>query len=115
VDSPDRDGAVGRRPTAPPTGRRFLSRLRTALLRLLRGLWARSERYDAPRAPQSQAARMQQNPDAPSERIALAYELARRRVPASWIAARCAVPHAFAELIIAEVTDTPGTTPLRRD
>jgi hypothetical protein len=50
-----------------------------------------------------------QDPDAPSERIALAYELARRRVPANWIAARCALPHAFVELIIAEVADTPGT------
>ena len=55
-----------------------------------------------------------QDPDAPSERIALAYELARRRVPANWIAARCALPHAFVELIIAEVADTPGT-PRRRD
>lgn len=115
MNSPDRDGAVGRRPTAPPTGQRFLSRLRAALPRLLRGLWARSERYDAPRPPRSDPARMQQNPDAPSERIALAYELARRRVPATWISARCALPHAFAELIIAEVTDTPGTTPRRRD
>jgi hypothetical protein len=60
------------------------------------------------------AAHSPQDPDAPSERIALAYELARRRVPANWIAARCALPHAFVELIIAEVADTPGT-PRRRD
>lgn len=58
--------------------------------------------------------RVTQDPDAPSERIALAYELARRRVPASWIAARCALPHAFVELIIAEVADSPGA-PRRRD
>jgi hypothetical protein len=56
----------------------------------------------------------QQDPDAPSERIRLAYELARRRVPGNWIAARCALPHAFVELIIAEVADSPGA-PRRRD
>jgi hypothetical protein len=65
--------------------------------------------------PDVGAARGPQDPDAPSERIALAYELARRQVPANWIAARCALPHAFVELIIAEVADTPGTTPRRRD
>ena len=60
------------------------------------------------------AAHAPQDPDAPSERIGLAYELARRRVPANWIAARCALPHAFVELIIAEVADSPGA-PRRRD
>jgi hypothetical protein len=75
---------------------------------------AASATYDAPPAAYLTAAHASQDPDAPSERIGLAYELARRRVPASWIAARCALPHAFVELIIAEVTDTPGT-PRRRD
>jgi hypothetical protein len=56
-----------------------------------------------------------QDPDAPSVRIALAYELARRQVPATWISARCALPQAFVEMIVAEVADTPGTPPRRRD
>ena len=83
--------------------------------RLARRAWAKSERYEAPQMPDVAAAHPPQDPDAPSERIALAYELARRQVPANWIAARCALPHAFVELIIAEVADTPGTAPRRRD
>ena len=70
--------------------------------------------YEAAPMPYLVAAHAPQDPDAPSERIGLAYDLARRRVPANWIAARCALPHAFVELIIAEVADTPGT-PRRRD
>jgi hypothetical protein len=117
VNSPDRDGAPGRRRTAPPSRSGFFGRLRLALGRLARRAWARSERYEAPRTPDRAAAHppQDQDPDAPSERIALAYELARRRVPANWIAARCALPHAFVELIIAEVADTPGAAPRRRD
>jgi hypothetical protein len=115
VNSPDRNGAPGRRQTAPDSGLRFFARLRAWLVRFVRMAWAKSERYDSPRMPSVAAAHGAQDPDAPSERIALAYELARRQVPANWIAARCALPHAFVELIIAEVTDTPGTTPRRRD
>lgn len=85
------------------------------MLRVARWAWAHSERYDAPQMPYMAAARSPQDPDAPSERIALAYELARRQVPANWIANRCALPYAFVELIIAEVADTPGTPPRRRD
>ena len=70
--------------------------------------------YEAPPMAYLAASHAPQDPDAPSERIGLAYELARRRVPANWIAARCALPHAFVELIIAEVADSPGT-PRRRD
>jgi hypothetical protein len=83
--------------------------------RLVRRAWAKSERYDAPQMPYVVAAHAPQDPDAPSERIALAYELAKRAVPANWIAARCDLPHAFVELIIAEVADSPGTAPRRRD
>lgn len=115
MNSPDRDGAPGRPQSAPDSGLRFFARLRARLVRLLRLAWAKSERYDSPRMPDAASARGPQDPDAPSERIALAYELARRQVPANWIAARCALPHAFVELIIAEVADTPGTTPRRRD
>lgn len=92
-----------------------MSRLLAMMLRLVRRAWAKSERYDAPLTPHAAAAHAAQDPDLPSERIALAYELARRQVPASWISARCALPHAFVELIIAEVADTPGTPPRRRD
>ena len=70
--------------------------------------------YEVPSMAYMAAAYTPQDPDAPSERIGLAYELARRRVPAGWIAARCALPHAFVDLIIAEVADSPGT-PRRRD
>ena len=70
--------------------------------------------YQAPPTAYAAASRKAQDPDAPSERIGLAYELARRRVPANWIAARCGLPHAFVELIIAEVADSPGA-PRRRD
>ena len=70
--------------------------------------------YEVAPLPYPTAPHPPQDPDAPSERIGLAYELARRRVPANWIAARCALPHAFVELIIAEVADSPGT-PRRRD
>jgi hypothetical protein len=70
--------------------------------------------YEGPPMTYTTASHTPQDPDAPSERIGLAYELARRRVPANWIAARCALPHAFVELIIAEVADSPGT-PRRRD
>ncbi|HTJ70113.1 MAG TPA: hypothetical protein VL551_21430 [Actinospica sp.] len=105
MNLPDRDGA---------TGPRRLGRLRAALLRLARRAWAKSERQDVP-PPYHAAPLPPLDPDAPSERIALAYELARRRVPANWIAARCALPYAFAELIVAEVADTPGTAPRRRD
>lgn len=115
MNSPDRDGAPGRPQSAPDSGLRLFARLRARLVRLVRQAWAKSERYDSPRMPDAAAARGPQDPDAPSERIALAYELARRQVPANWIAARCALPHAFVELIIAEVADTPGTTPRRRD
>lgn len=115
MNSPDRDGAPGRPQSAPDSGLRFFARLRARLVRLVRLAWAKSERYDSPRMSDAAAARGPQDPDAPSERIALAYELARRQVPANWIAARCALPHAFVELIIAEVADTPGTTPRRRD
>ena len=69
---------------------------------------------EPPRTATMAPSRLTQDPDAPSERIALAYELARRRVPANWIAARCALPYAFVELIIAEVADSPGA-PRRRD
>ncbi len=71
-------------------------------------------RYAAPPTARAAAARKPQDPDAPSERIGLAYELARRRVPANWISARCGLPYAFVELIIAEVADSPGA-PRRRD
>ena len=90
-----------------------MGRLLAMMLRLVRRAWAKSERYDAPELPHPLSA--DQEPDAPSERIALAYELARRQVPVNWIAARCALPHAFAELIVAEVGDTRGTPPRRRD
>ena len=70
--------------------------------------------YEVSPMPYPAASHAPQDPDAPSERIGLAYELARRRVPANWIAARCALPHAFVELIIAEVADSPGA-PRRRD
>ena len=93
-----------------------MSRLLAMMLRLMRRAWAKSERYDAPVKPYRHEARhAPQDPDAPSERIALAYELARRQVPANWISSRCALPHAFVELIVAEVADSPGTTPRRRD
>lgn len=69
--------------------------------------------HEAPRMAYLASPPAPQDLDAPSERIALAYELARRRVPASWIAARCALPHAFVDLIVAEVADSPG--PRRRD
>ena len=113
MNSPDRDEAAGRS-RAEPARPGMFGRLRAALVRLTKLAWAKSERYDAPRMPDAAASGAAQNPDEPSERIALAYELARRRVPANWIAARCALPHAFAELIIAEVADTPGTPPRRR-
>ncbi|MBR7828273.1 hypothetical protein KDK95_18305 [Actinospica sp. MGRD01-02] len=115
MNSSDRRGTDGW--PQPPIGPdlRFFARLRARLLRLARRAWARSERYDAPVTPHAAAGGSPQDPDGPSERIALAYELARRQVPATWIAARCALPHAFAELIVAEVADTPGTTPRRRD
>jgi hypothetical protein len=115
VNSPDRNGAMGPRPPAPRHGLRFFARLRARLLRLARSAWAKSERYDATRMPYTAAKHAAQDPDAPSERIVLAYELARRQVPASWIATRCDLPHAFVDLIIAEVADTPGTPPRRRD
>lgn len=115
MNSPDRRGADARRQLPTASDLRFFARLRARLLRLARRAWARSERYDAPVTPHAAAGGAAQDPDAPSERIALAYELARRQVPATWIAARCALPHAFVELIIAEVADTPGTTPRRRD
>lgn len=75
---------------------------------------AASMMYETPPTAYADAAHAPQDPDAPSERIGLAYELARRRVPANWIAARCGLPHAFVELIIAEVADSPGA-PRRRD
>jgi hypothetical protein len=68
----------------------------------------------APPMAYAAPSRKVQDPDAPSERIGLAYELARRKVPANWIAARCGLPYAFVELIIAEVADSPGA-PRRRD
>jgi hypothetical protein len=92
-----------------------MSRLLAKILRLVRRAWAKSERYDAPQMPHVAAGHAVQDPDAPSERIALAYELARRQVPANWISARCALPLAFVEMIVAEVADTPGTPPRRRD
>lgn len=49
------------------------------------------------------------DPDAPSASIALAYELARRGVPPTWIAARCAIPAALAQLIAERPQPEPGT------
>jgi hypothetical protein len=149
VNSPDRNGAAGRRkapgprlkylvwPAAaallaadatllaftPPRWRvetafaliaLMLSIVVAVTVRLAHRKIAASAQEPSPMAYHLATAHAPQDPDAPSERIALAYELARRRVPANWIAARCALPHAFVELIIAEVADTPGT-PRRRD
>jgi len=148
VNSPDRNGAAGRR-RAPGSRLRYLTwpsaaallaadamllvytpprwRVEVAFALIVLMLLivvtitvriahrrAAASIYEASPMPYLAAAHTPQDPDAPSERIGLAYELARRRVPANWIAARCALPHAFVELIIAEVADTPGT-PRRRD